>query len=133
METTTRHQLKGYGLTVYLAIAITKTLTPVRKDKNTNHYSLNEVITSIRAYCGRERVKTETLERLNSLLNILQERQDNLIVVSFTKGTDAPLSELAKKAYLSLEKTTQTMSLLKAEAATIKGKNGRRKSNRKVI
>lgn len=134
MQTTTRAQLKGYGLSDYLATALTKSLNPARKERNTHHYALNEVIASVRAYQERERVKPKTRHSLNALLNNLQERQDNLIAVPFTNGTDKELSDLAKRAYRTLSKTGKTLSDLKAEAATIKGKkDGRRKSSRKII
>jgi hypothetical protein len=130
MQTTTRAQLKGYGLSDYLATALTKSLNPVRKERNTYHYAINEVIASVRAYQERERVKPKNRQKLNALLNTLQERQDNLITVPFTNGTDKELGELAKRAYRTLSKTVKMLSDLKAEAATIKGKkDGRRKSS----
>jgi hypothetical protein len=134
MQTTTRTQLKGYGLSNYLAITLTKNLTPIRKEKNTNHYALNDVITSTQTYRKRKGVKPKTHRSLNALLNTLQECQDNIIVVPFIKGTDQKLGKLAKHAYQTLSKAVKTLSDLKAEAASIKGKkNGRRKSSRKVI
>lgn len=134
MQTTTRAQLKGYGLSDYLATALTKSLNPVRKERNLYHYALNEVITGALAYRERERVKPETRRRLNALLDSLRERQNNVIAVPFTDGTDKELGELAHLAYQTLSKTVKTLADLKAEAATIKGKkDGRRKSSRKVI
>jgi hypothetical protein len=134
MQTTTRAQLKGYGLSDYLATALTKSLKRVKKERNTHHYAINEVIAHVRAYQERKRVKPKTRSCLNALLNTLQLRQNNLITVPFTNSTDQELSELAKRAYQTLSKTVKTLSDLKAEAATIKGKkDGRRKSSRKVI
>ncbi|GFE71891.1 hypothetical protein [Chroococcus sp. FPU101] len=134
MQTTTRAQLKGYGLSNYLATALTKSLKSVRKERNTHHYAINEVIINVRAYKEGKRVKSKTRFCLNALLNTLIERQDNFYVIPFSNSTDKELGELAKRAYRTLSKTVKTLSVLKAEAATIKGtQDGTRKSSRKVI
>ena len=119
MQNTTRKQLQGYGLSQYLAIAVTKNIKPVKKDKNTNYYTLPEVIASIKVYLERKKIKQETCSQLKNLLNILEESQDNLIYVPFVKGSDEELSQLAKEAYLALRKTTKIISNLKAEVASL--------------
>ncbi|MDV3002551.1 MAG: hypothetical protein N5P05_004206 (plasmid) [Chroococcopsis gigantea SAG 12.99] len=134
MQTTTRPQLIGYGLSDYLATSLTKNIKSVRKERNTYHYLISDVIISIKAYQENKRVKSKTLKSLQFILSILEDRQNNLIAVPFSGGTDKELGELAKCAYKTLSTTLKAFSDLKADVATIKGKkHGRRKSSPKVI
>jgi hypothetical protein len=126
---TDRCQLRGYGLSEYLAIAITKNIQPIRKDGRTAHYALSDVIDSIMRYHDRTRIKPKTKQILANVLSSLVERLDNLAPVGFSGSTDPDLGRLAKQALSLMRSTRSHFAEMKAMVATIEGKNNGRKSN----
>ncbi|MBE9118632.1 hypothetical protein IQ249_22335 [Lusitaniella coriacea LEGE 07157] len=121
-KVTTRKQLQGYGATRYQAQVVTKNLTPVAKQNRAYAYALTDVITSIREYLQRPRIKATTRQTLEIVLQSLLERLGNVLQVPFTRGTDPELSQLAKQLTQAMCGTDRALAELKATAATIKGK-----------
>ncbi|WP_035829659.1 hypothetical protein [Crocosphaera watsonii] len=121
MNTTTRKQLRGYGLSPYLSIVITKTLTPTKKQGRTLIYDLSEVISAVRIYLTKTRLKPQTRVILQNLLTTLLERINNVVPLPFTRTTDPELSRLAKKAFESLRQAENHFANMKATLAEIRG------------
>ncbi|WP_013334708.1 hypothetical protein [Gloeothece verrucosa] len=129
-ETTTRAQLRGYGASEYLAIAITKTLTPIGKEKVFKLYSLKQVVENIREYLKRSRIAPQTRLTLTRLLEVLSKRLQNVIPAAFGQGSDPALSQLSRAAHSKLLEINTHINKLKGQSATIKGKsNARRQRN----
>lgn len=123
-ESTTRAQLMGYGTTLYLATAITKNLTPLGKENRFNTYSINQVIDNIRLYLNRSRIAPKTRLRLTTILQILLDRLQNVIPLSFeAQKTPSPISLLSKTAFGGLRDIDAHINQLKAKTATLKGKH----------
>lgn len=123
MKTTTRSQLKGYGVSRYHAFVITKALTPIGKENRANTYALEEVISSLKEYLKRPRIKPKTLTLFESVLSVLFDQLDNIRKVPFVQATDPNLSKLSKRLYYSLLKTEDHFSTLVAMGAAVKGKD----------
>ncbi len=119
---TTRTQLKGYGASQYQARVITKNIIPIGKQGNAYTYSLNDVITSIREYLKRSRIKPKTRQFLEFILQTLLERLGNIVQLSFVCSTDPELSQLTKQLFSTLSSAEAQSAELKAMLATIKGK-----------
>ncbi|MDJ0583432.1 hypothetical protein [Crocosphaera sp.] len=121
MNTTTRKQLRGYGLSTYLATAITQNLTPIHKEGRILIYNLNEVIAAIRKYLSKTQIKPQTRITLESLLETLLQRMNNVISIPFTQTSDPQLSLLAQQAFKSMRSAETHFAQMKATLATIKG------------
>ena len=125
MESTTnitRNQLKGYGITSYQARIITKKIKPIAKCNQSNIYSLQEVIVSIKDYLDKANIKPKTRQSLNSLLPILLEQLDNIVPGIFEKSADRELTRLTKDLFLKVTNLDRKMAKSKALIANIKGK-----------
>ena len=105
-QSITRKQLQSLGLSPYLATAITKNLSPSLKKNRVHYYNLRDVISAIRSYLNRPRIKQQTRQLLTSILPVLLQRLNNVVAVNFgaKRGSDPELSRLAKKLYLELQK-----------------------------
>ena len=121
----TRSQLKGYGTSSYHARIITKNLIPVTKQKRANAYLLNDVITALKDYLKRPRIKTKSRENLRQVLKTLLERLGNVLVVPFHQesSTHPEISQLAKQLTKAMSDTDRHLAELKANVATINGKS----------
>lgn len=119
---TTRNQLKGYGASYYQAMIITKNLVPVDKHKNTNIYSLSEVIISIKKYLEKPKIKEKTRQSLKFILPILINQLNKIIPVPFGKEVNQEISKLTQNLFLKLHNSERKMAESKALIATIKGK-----------
>lgn len=119
---TTRKQIQGYGATTYQARVLTQPLLPVDTKGNAYTYEVTDVITSIREYIQRPRIKLATRQRLESVLEVLLDRLGNVIAVPFDQSGDSEISKLARNLIQSMAKTDQALAELKATAATIKAK-----------
>lgn len=122
MKTTTRRQLKGYGLTPHLATSITQAINPIEKQGRTLIYNLNDVIGQIRQYLTKTRIKPQTRKTLETLLETLLQRIGNLVPIPFVQTTDPETSRLAKKAFNLLQDTLAHFAEMKADIATIRGR-----------
>lgn len=120
---TTRNQLKGYGASYYQATIITKNIVPVDKHKNTNIYSLSEVIISLKKYLEKPKIKEKTRQTLKSILPILINQLNNIISVPFGKEANQKISKLTQKLFLKLHNSERKITESKALIATIKGKH----------
>jgi hypothetical protein len=121
-KSTTRKQIQGYGATTYQARALTQSLLPTNKEGNTYTYEITDVITSIREYLKRPRIKPVTRQRLESVLKALLDRLGNVVALPFGQSSDSEIGKLAKNLIQSMAKTDQALAELKAAAATIKAK-----------
>ena len=121
----TRSQLKGYGTSSYHARVITKNLLPVTKQKRANAYLLNDVITSLKEYLKRPRIKNKSRENLKQVLEILLERLGNVLEVPFHQESNRhpEISQLAKQLTKAMSDTDRNLAELKATVATINGKS----------
>ena len=121
----TRNQLKGYGASSYLARIITKNLQPISKVDCSNVYSLQDVITCLKKYLEKPKIKQKTRKYLIYLLSILIERLNNVIPVVFEKSIDRELNESTKKLFLKMTSLDQKIISSKAQIAAIKGKQAK--------
>jgi hypothetical protein len=119
----TRQQLRGHGMSLYHTRSLTKGLVIQGKSDDRHHlYSLPEVIQSIRQYLEKSRLKFQSRNQLEQVLNILIKQLSNLVSLPFQQGRASELSEITKELRKSMIKTDQALENLKAQAAAIKGK-----------
>ena len=118
----TRTQLKGYGISYYQAKVVTRNIVPIGKENNTNIYSLSDVITSIKEYLAKPKIKAKTRTSLVSVLPKLIQQLDNVTTMIFNNGTDPELSKLSKKLFIQVTQTEQSLIKEKARVATLQGK-----------
>ncbi|MFM2430996.1 MAG: hypothetical protein RLZZ511_2209 [Cyanobacteriota bacterium] len=119
----TRQQLLGYGMSRYHAVSLTQTLT--NQGKSSNHaylYAVPEVIQSIRSYLERSRLKVQSREQLEKVLQQLIKQLGNLVNLPFQAGEVSELGKMTKELMKSMSRTDQALSKLTAQAAHIKGK-----------
>ena len=117
--TTTRKQLRGLGLSQYLARAVTRNLTPVRRNGRTYSYSIQNVVASMNCHSSKVRVKPPTRKTLKAASRQLLSTIGNYIPVAFSESSDSELSRFAKKALPQMRKTDRTLANLKLDAAEI--------------
>lgn len=122
-QVTTRIQLQGYGASRYHAGRLTKEIEPVGCQGRSFAYAIADVITSIRDYLQNPRIKQETRQTLELVLQSLLGRLSNVVEVPFVKGHDAELSKLAKHLQKIMSRTDAALANLKATAATVRGKH----------
>lgn len=118
MKTTTRNQLRGYGLSRYQARTLTESLAPIDQEKRLNIYSLHEVIGAIRQRLENRRLTLTTREKLTETIQELTRRLGNVVSVPFQKGGD----RTSEKAFKALESLSEYESEINAKIATLKGK-----------
>jgi hypothetical protein len=116
IKTVTRKQLRGLGLSLYHAAAITKTLKPSSQKGSTYFYSATEVVGSLRQYLQRPRIKPATRETLKAALDILLNLIGNLVPVAFGTSTDPELSRLTRELMTTISKTNSSLAALKIDA-----------------
>ncbi|MBD2080724.1 hypothetical protein [Leptolyngbya sp. FACHB-17] len=116
IKTITRKQLRGLGLSLYLAAAITKALKPSSQKGSTYFYAVTEVIGSLREYLQRSRIKPATRETLKPALDILLDLIGNVVPVAFGTSTDPELSRLARELMSTISKTNSSLAALKVDA-----------------
>lgn len=133
MKTTTKQQLIGYGLSEYQASTITKGLTPVGKEKRSNSYSLTDAIASIKERLENRKIKAQTRQVLDIVLEMLIQRLNNVIPAPFNKGTDPELSKISKKAFEAMVAVDEHINEMKATSATLKGKQKKNGRVRKAV
>lgn len=133
MTTTTKQQLIGYGLSEYQATTITKGLIPVGSERRKKVYSLSDAIAAILERLENRRIKAQTRQSLEVVLNALRQRLNNVVPASFVKGTDPVLSKLAKQALDASLAVDNHINDLKATAATIAGKQKKNGLRRKAV
>lgn len=115
----TRYQLIGLGATCYLAILLTRELSPVGKEKRSHLYQMADVIRSIQTKQKQSRTRQKTKATLEKLLQSLQTLSLNVVSVPFSTpktSTSKAVKHLLKSA--TNPKTTQH----KMKAAELKGK-----------
>lgn len=116
IKTITRKQLRGIGLSLYHAAAITKALEPFSQKGSTYFYAVTEVVGSLRQYLQRPRIKPVTRETLKSALDILLDLIGNVVPVAFGTSTDPELSRLARELMSTISKTNSSLAALKIDA-----------------
>jgi hypothetical protein len=116
IKTVTRKQLRGLGLSLYHAAAITKALKPSSQKGSTYFYSAAEVVGSLRQYLQRPRIKFATRETLKGALGILLNLIGNLVPVAFGTSTDPELSRLTRELMTTISKTDSSLAALKIDA-----------------
>jgi hypothetical protein len=110
-------------MSLYHTRSLTKGLVIQGKSDDRHHlYSLPEVIQSIRQYLEKSRLKLQSRNQLEQVLNILIKQLSNLVSLPFQQGRASELSEITKELRKSMIKTDQALENLKAQAAAIKGK-----------
>ncbi|MEM9567091.1 MAG: hypothetical protein AAF974_02200 [Cyanobacteria bacterium P01_E01_bin.34] len=115
--TTTRKQLRGLGLSLYLARQVTRNLTPAQQKGRAYLYRIEDVVASIHGYSSKPRIKKETREVLEAASKQLLSAIEKYIPVAFGDSTDPELGRLAKQAMRQIRKTDRTLAALKLEAA----------------
>lgn len=120
---TTRLQLKGYGTTRYQAEVITKNLNSVGKQGRAYAYAVGDVIVSMKDYLQRPRVQSRSRQTLQVVLQVLQQRLNNVIEVPFGHVTNPEINKLARQLTQVMSNTDSVLAELKATAATIKVKH----------
>jgi hypothetical protein len=119
----TRQQLLGYGMSFYHTRNLTQGLTVQGKSSDRAHlYALPEVIQSIRDYLERSRLKLQSRQQLEQVLQILVKQLGNLISLPLSRGEDSELGDMAKELMRSMARTDQALTKLNNQAAHIKGK-----------
>jgi len=121
-QTVTRRQLQAYGMSKYHTQVITKGLAPVSKHGRAYVYSLSEVITEIKNYIKRPRIKKSTRQLLQVILASLLELLGNVVEVPFLKESDPEVRQIITKLAQAMAKTDASLAALKADAAEIKQK-----------
>ncbi|PSB19735.1 hypothetical protein C7B65_10610 [Phormidesmis priestleyi ULC007] len=116
LKTVTRKQLRGLGLSLYHAAAITKVLKPSTQQGSTYLYSAAEVIGSLRQYMQRSRIKATTRETLKTALDILLDLIGNVVPVAFGTSTDPELSRMTRELMTTISKTNSSLAALKIDA-----------------
>lgn len=116
--TTTRKQLRGYGATSYLARRLTESLTPVDKLGNAYVYALEQTITAIREYAARSRVRTETKQTLEKILDELLARLSNVVGLPL-KPDNSEVGHLARELMKAIRRTDKSMAEMKATVASM--------------
>lgn len=116
LKTVTRKQLRGLGLSLYHAAAVTKVLKPSRQQGSTHLYSTTEVIGSLRQYIQRSRIKATTRETLKAALDILLDLIGNVVPVAFGTSTDPELSRMTRELMTTISKTNSSLAALKIDA-----------------
>ena len=119
---TTRLQLRGYGMSQYQAIVITKKLGVIGKENRAYTYSLTDVIDSIRNYLNRPHIKAKTRQNLETILPVLLNRLGNVVQVPFFPGTDMELSKLTKQLFYTMREADTQQAEVKAIVATLRGR-----------
>ena len=115
----TRKQLRGLGLSHYLAREITRNLTPVQKQAQAFCYSIQDVVMSMKEHSNKIRVKPQTRRILDVASTQLLLVTGNRIPVAFGTAPDSELSQLVKQALRQMRKTDRTLASLKLDAAEI--------------
>lgn len=122
-QTTTRKQLQGYGATRYQSELITKNLTSVAKHGRAYAYAVGDVMVSIKEYSQHTRIKQTTRQSLETILQMLLERLNNVIEVPFGRTTAPKINKLARQLTQAMSNTDRALTELKATTATIKAKH----------
>jgi hypothetical protein len=116
IKTVTRKQLRGLGLSFYHATAITKVLKPSSQKGSAYFYALAEVVSSLRQYLRRPRIKPATRETLKFALDTLLDLIGNIVPVAFGASTDPELSRLTRELMSAISKTNSSLAPLKVDA-----------------
>lgn len=119
-KTTTRKQLQGLGASRYHAVKVTQFIEPVGRQGQAYLYPINEVISSIREYLERPRLKAETHKKLVTVSDTLTNLLGNVIPTVFRKDANATTSQLSKRLIKAMAKTDTSLAALKLDAADIK-------------
>ncbi|MFK8185414.1 MAG: hypothetical protein AB8B99_18720 [Phormidesmis sp.] len=115
--TTTRKQLRGYGVSRYLARRLTQALTPVNKLGNAYVYRLEHVIGATRTYQSNTRIQEKTRQLLEQVMTQLLSRVDNVVPILPNSPT-TEVSEIAKQLLNQMHQTDRAMAEMKATAAS---------------
>ena len=116
LKTVTRKQLRGLGLSLYHAAAVTKVLKPSTQKGSAYSYSAAEVINSLRQYIQRSRIKATTRETFKAALDILLDFIGNVVPVAFGTSTDPELSRMTRELMSTISKTNSSLAALKIDA-----------------
>jgi hypothetical protein len=122
METTTRKQLRGYGLSDYTVRKVTQGITPCDRQGATYLYVVSDVISALKQALQNPRSKPTTQSAMVDVLNRLLARLGNVITGSFGQSSDPELGQLTQKLAQSIQTTNLALANLEATVATIKGK-----------
>lgn len=121
-QTITRKQLQAYGMSKYHTQTITKGLTPVRKQGQAYVYDLSTVISEVKNYTQRSRVKKSTCELLEVVLVNLLKLLGNVLEIPFSGGSDPEVRKIVAKLMQAMAKTDASLATLEADADEIKQK-----------
>jgi hypothetical protein len=92
-------------MSLYHTRSLTKGLVIQGKSDDRHHlYSLPEVIQSIRQYLEKSRLKLQSRNQLEQVLNILIKQLSNLVSLPFQQGRASELSEITKELRKSMIK-----------------------------
>lgn len=120
IEAITRKQLRGLGASRYHAIKVTERLSPIDRQGNSYLYPINEVITSIRTYRERPRLKPETHTKLETVLDTLSSVLGNVAYISSPNKLGSPTNQFSQQLLQAMSKTDTALATLKLDAAEIK-------------
>ncbi|OPF15953.1 hypothetical protein B1L04_26565 [Microcystis aeruginosa KW] len=123
MEFTTRNQLKGYGLSSYQAIAVTKSLSPIAKEKCLNCYALGAVITEIKKRLNNRRINPQNCLVLEKTLKELLLRfNSNVVYLPFSLKSEPILEKSSREAFTAFNSLNDYEREIKSVIATLQGK-----------
>lgn len=116
-----RKQLQGYGASRYLARKLTGSLTPIAKSGNAYIYALDQVISAIRAYSQKTRIRITTKQALEDVITQLVARLDNVVPLVTGHGK-TEISDVTQQLIQQMRRTDKALSDMKATVASM-GRN----------
>jgi hypothetical protein len=123
MKYTTRNQLKGYGLSSYQAIAVTKSLLPIAQEKRLNCYALGDVITSVQRRITNRRIALKNRLVLEKILKELLLRfNSNVVSISFSPKSELISEQTSREAFRAFNSLNEYEGEIKSVIATLQGK-----------
>jgi hypothetical protein len=123
MKYTTRNQLKGYGLSSYQAIAVTKSLSPIAQEKRLNCYALGDVIAEIQRRITNRRIALKNRLGLEKTLKELLLRfNSNVVSMPFSPKSESTLEQTSREAFKAFNSLNEYESEIKSVIATLQGK-----------
>jgi len=119
----TRTQLRGYGASSYLARQLTVALIPLEHQGRTSYYAIPDVISAIKAYLMKPRIRPTTQKILEQLQLELAPWMQNTIAIPFGTTGDVELKHLCLQVIRSKIAFDHQLAEAKVQSALLHGRN----------
>lgn len=112
----TRQHLRGFGLSTYQAIALSKICPIQGKSGTANLYAISDILQSARVYVQKSRIQASTRAALGYLIQQLVQLTNNVVCLPFGSSRSNVTSTI--KVLMSAKSETHQFKL---RAAALKG------------